>query len=179
MKKFIIIISLIFVLFTETAHAASVRIGVIDTGVKEKEGIIDGEKILDGKNYVLGGGTDDEVGHGTRVASLIIGSADGEIVSPCSESAIVPLVYYTKLASGAVLNGGIESICNAIYDAVDIYDCQIINISSGNNGGRRALEKSCGSCRGTRRIDRVGLRQQRRRDVLSRRVRYGYRRGEP
>ena len=49
MKKFIIIISLIFVLFTETAHAASVRIGVIDTGVKEKEGIIDGEKILDGK----------------------------------------------------------------------------------------------------------------------------------
>lgn len=143
MKRIIIIISLIFVLFTETAHAASVRIGVIDTGVKEKEGIIDGEKILDGKNYVLGGGdTDDEVGHGTRVASLIIGTADGEIVSPCSESAIVPLVYYTKLASGAVLNGGIESICNAIYDAVDVYDCQIINISSGITADDERLKKA-------------------------------------
>ena len=117
---------------TEAAYAASVKIGVIDTGVKVKEGIFDSEKILGGKNYVLGNNnTDDEVGHGTRVASLMIGMVDGNIVSPCSESLVVPLVYYTKLASGAVLNGGIESICNAIYDAVDVYDCQIINISSG------------------------------------------------
>ena len=67
------------------------------------------------------------------MASLIIGTADGEIVSPCKEeSFIVPLVYYTKLASGAVLNGGIEAICNAVYDAVDMYGCRIVNISSGS-----------------------------------------------
>ena len=143
MKKIIIIISLIFVFFTEAAYAASVKIGVIDTGVKEKEGILGSEKILGGKNYVSGNdNTDDEVGHGTRVASLIIGTDDGEIVSPCRESFIVPLVYYTKLASGAVLNGGIESICNAIYDAVDIYDCQIINISSGITAEDERLKKA-------------------------------------
>ena len=86
MKKIIIILSLLFVFFTEAAYAASVKIGVIDTGVKEKEGILDSEKILSGKNYVLGNdNTDDEVGHGTRVASLIIGTDDGEIVSPCKE----------------------------------------------------------------------------------------------
>lgn len=143
MKKIIIIISLIFLFFTETAYAASVKIGVIDTGVKEKEGILGSEKILGGKNYVLGSNnTDDEVGHGTRVASLIIGTVDGSIASPCSESLIVPLVYYTKLASGAVLNGGIESICNAIYDAVEIYDCQIINISSGITAEDERLKKA-------------------------------------
>ncbi len=143
MKKIIIIIPLILIFLTEAAYAASVKIGVIDTGVKEKESIIDSEKILSGKNYVLGNSsTDDEVGHGTRVASLITGTADGEIVSPCSESLIVPLVYYTKLASGAVLNGGIEAICNAIYDAVDVYGCQIINISSGVPAGDERLEKA-------------------------------------
>ena len=143
MKKIIIIISLIFIFFTEAAYAASVKIGVIDTGVKEKGGILDSEKILSGKNYVFGNNnTDDEVGHGTRVASLIMGTVDGEIVSPCSESLIVPLVYYTELASSAVLNGGIEAICNAVYDAVDIYGCQIINISSGIPAGDERLEKA-------------------------------------
>lgn len=132
MKKIIIIISVLFVFFIEAAYAAPIKIGMIDTGIKEKKGILDSAKILNGQNYVLGNdNTEDEVGHGTRVASLIIGTIDGEIVSPCRETLIVPLVYYTKLASGAALNGGIETICNAIYDAVDVYGCQIINISSG------------------------------------------------
>ena len=143
MKKIIIIISLLFVFFTEAAYAVSVKIGVIDTGIKEKEGIFGSEKILSGQNYVLGNdNTDDEVGHGTRIASLIIGTDDGEIVSPCKESFIVPLVYYTKLASGAVLNGGIDAICNAIYDAVDVYGCRIINISSGITADDERLEKT-------------------------------------
>lgn len=141
--KIITILSLLLVFFTEAAFAASVKIGVIDTGVKKKEGIIDQERILPGKNYVLqNDDTDDEVGHGTRVTGLIIGTLDGEIVSPCKEGLIVPLVYYTKLASGAVLNGGIENVCNAIYDAVDTYDCQIINISSGVPQENEALKRA-------------------------------------
>lgn len=126
MKKIIIIISLLFVFFTEAAYAVSVKIGVIDTGIKEKEGIFGSEKILSGQNYVLGNDNTD----------------DGEIVSPCKESFIVPLVYYTKLASGAVLNGGIDAICNAIYDAVDVYGCRIINISSGITADDERLEKA-------------------------------------
>ena len=111
MKKIIIIISVLFVFFIEAAYAAPIKIGMIDTGIKEKKGILDSAKILNGQNYVLGNdNTEDEVGHGTRVASLIIGTIDGEIVSPCRETLIVPLVYYTKLASGAALNGGIETI---------------------------------------------------------------------
>jgi minor extracellular protease Epr len=142
MKKTIIIIILIIATFiTKAAYVASIKIGVIDTGIKEKEGIFDSERILDGKNYVLDdGSTDDEVGHGTRIASLIIGTLDGVIVSPCIESGIIPLVYYTKFASGVVINGGVEAICDAIYDAVDIYDCRVINISSGIKADDERLE---------------------------------------
>ena len=161
MKKLLITISLLFVFFAEAAYAASVKIGVIDTGIKEKEGILGGEKILSGYNYVLGNdNTDDEVGHGTRIASLIIGTDDGEIVSPCTEIFIVPLVYYTKLASGAVLNGGIDAICNAIYDAVDMYDCRIINISSGITADDEHLKKAVDYAE-EKGIGRVGMRQQR------------------
>lgn len=49
MKKIIIIISLLMLFLTEAASAASVRIGVIDTGIKEKRDIIDSNKILSGK----------------------------------------------------------------------------------------------------------------------------------
>lgn len=132
MKKTLILISLIMIFMTEAAYAASVKIGVIDTGITQKENIFDSKRIIDGKNYVSeNDGTEDKVGHGTRVASLIIGTIDGEISSPSKESQIVPLVYYSEYPSGVALNGGLEAICDAIYDAVDIYGCKVINISSG------------------------------------------------
>ena len=63
MKRIILTLTLVFVILTEAAYAASVSIGVIDTGVKEKEGILGSEKIRSGQNYVLGNGnTNDEVG---------------------------------------------------------------------------------------------------------------------
>ena len=94
MRKTLILLLLIAIL-TEAAYAASVKIGVIDTGVTQKEHLFDGSRILEGKNYVSEhDGTEDKAGHGTRVASLILGTLDSEIVSPSRESQIVPLVYY-------------------------------------------------------------------------------------
>lgn len=51
MKK-ILILLLLIVILTEAAFAASVKIGVIDTGVTQKEHILDSSRILEGKNYV-------------------------------------------------------------------------------------------------------------------------------
>ena len=143
MKKVLILISLITILMTEAAFAASVKVGVIDTGITQKENIFDEGRITEGKNYVSeSSDTEDKVGHGTRVASLIIGTLDGEIVSPSKESQIVPLVYYSKYPSGVVMNGGIEAICSAIYDAIDVYGCKVINISSGVPRGDDELKKA-------------------------------------
>lgn len=132
MKKLFSILLIVTMFLTEAAYAASVKIGVIDTGVLIKDGVIDSSKILSGKNYVFDNdNTEDVVGHGTRVASLITGTVDGEIFSPSSESLIVPLVYYSEYESGVPINGGVETICKAIYDAVDSFECDVINISSG------------------------------------------------
>ncbi len=143
MKKIIILILFITIVMTEAAYAASVKIGVIDTGITEKENIFDSERIAEGKNYVSeNDGTEDKVGHGTRVASLITGTIDGEIISPSDESQIVPLVYYSEYPSGVAMNGGIEAICEAVYDAIDIYGCRVINISSGVPKENEELKKA-------------------------------------
>lgn len=143
MKKILILILPIMIFMTEAAYAASVKIGVIDTGVTQKKDIFDTERIIEGKNYVFEyGGTDDMVGHGTRVAGLIIGTSDGELASPSEESQIVPLVYYSEYPSGVAVNGGIEAICSAVYDAVDSYGCKIVNISSGVPKGNEELKNA-------------------------------------
>lgn len=143
MKKIFMFLLITASFFAETAYAASVKIGVIDTGVSVKDGLIDESRIMDGKNYVFeDGDTDDLVGHGTRVAGLITGTQDGVINSPSSESLIVPLVYYSKYVSGTVKNGGIEAICSAVYDAVDVFGCDIINISSGVSADDQRLESA-------------------------------------
>lgn len=143
MKKILILILLITIFLTEAAFAAPVKIGVIDTGITQKDNIFDSKRIIEGKNYVSeNDGTEDKVGHGTRVASLIIGTVDGEIISPSKENLIVPLVYYSEYPSGVALNGGLEAICNAIYDAIDIYGCKVINISSGVPQENEELKKA-------------------------------------
>lgn len=73
----------------------------------------------------------DLVGHGTAIAGIILGSKVLGLRGAAPGAELVPLVYYSRFASGVPLNGGINAICEAIYDAVDIYSCRIINISSG------------------------------------------------
>ena len=116
----------------ETETPAEVRIALIDTGVSTKR--IDPDLLEPGKNYVFeDAGTEDLTGHGTRVASLILGAANetGNLPALAASAKLVPLVYYSKYPSGVPANGGIEAICRAIYDAVDLYGCKVINISSG------------------------------------------------
>ncbi len=108
----------------------SVVIALIDTGISPER--LDEKQILDGKNYVsdtLG----DKVGHGTKIASLIIGATDGEdaISALAPNARLVPLVYYSEYPSGVPINGGVEAICQGIYDAIDSHEAQIILISSG------------------------------------------------
>jgi len=118
--------------FAEKTGLAEVRVALIDTGVSTKR--INAQQIEPGTNYVFeGADTEDLNGHGTRVASLILGCADEEdFLYPLAANArLIPLVYHSRYASGVPKSGGIEAICMAIYDAVDLYGCKVINISSG------------------------------------------------
>lgn len=116
--------------------ACPVKIAVIDSGVSTGNPYIQQGKIATGYNYVFKNTvTNDLIGHGNQAASIIVGASSQkhELISIGSHSIIVPLVWISKYPSGVVVNGGISALCSAIIDAVDVYDCQIINISSGIN----------------------------------------------
>lgn len=104
-----------------TDELVEIRVAVIDTGVSTKA--IPKDNISEGKNYVNPKlSTEDTYGHGTAVASIILSEAP--------DAQIIPLV------SNVYEDGKIRQVENAtlaemITDAVDQYDCQIINLSAG------------------------------------------------
>ena len=119
-------------------EAAPIRIAVIDTGISSK--IIPEENLLEGKNYILPEeNTEDKAGHGTAVASFIVGTQDGRVKGTCPSAMLVPLVYKSIKDQGYEVFGSGEMIARAIYDAVDLYHCQVINISSGMYGDTSTL----------------------------------------
>lgn len=118
----------------EEADAAEIKIALIDSGIRESDPRIDKEKILEGKNYVFEeAGTNDLLGHGTAVTSIILGAAleDMKIASIAEHISVVPLVCFSRYPSGVLANSGMDGLCKAIVDAVELYGCRIINISSG------------------------------------------------
>ena len=98
-----------------------VIIGIIDTGISTNA--IDSDHILEGKNYIdPTKSTEDTYGHGTAVASVILKH--------------LPQAQFVPLVSNAYNKGKIEQVDNAVFaqmirDAVDVYHCQIINLSVG------------------------------------------------
>ena len=77
-----------------------------------------------GKNYALSDrDTADVLGHGTALAGLILDTAP--------DAVLVPLVYCTKTAAGKYVQCSVGTVAQIIRDAVDVYDCQVINISAG------------------------------------------------
>ena len=98
-----------------------VIIGIIDTGISTNA--IDSDHILEGKNYLDPSlSTEDTYGHGTAVASVILKE--------------LPQAQFVPLVSNAYNKGKIEQVDNDVFaqmirDAVDVYDCEIINISAG------------------------------------------------
>lgn len=127
-KRFIysalIVFYLIFI-FCPTSFAGGgevVRIAVIDTGISSTA--ISSKNLVEGKNYILpNNSTEDDIGHGTAVAGIIVGL--------CPTAELVPLVYYSKSGDDRAVKGDLPMLAQIIRDAVDIYGCRIINISSG------------------------------------------------
>ena len=96
-------------------------IAIIDTGISTNA--IDSDHILEGKNYLDPSlSTEDTYGHGTAVASVILKE--------------LPQAQFVPLVSNAYNKGRIEQVDNDVFaqmirDAVDVYHCQIINLSVG------------------------------------------------
>lgn len=134
MKKFLSAILITLTLLASSAAQAAeggeLRVAVVDTGISTKA--VSSDSILLGKNYVLPDeDTEDKLGHGTAVSAIIVGSKAARITGICPEAKLVPLVTASKDETGATVQGDTAMAAKAIRDAVDLYGCRIINISSG------------------------------------------------
>ena len=130
-------------MFCQGAYAdcTEIRIALIDTGISFD--VIDTTNIICGVNYLNPStGTQDIVGHGTAVAGIIVGSKCVNIKGVAPNAKLVPLVIRTKTANGKTLVGDCGILAQAILDAIDIYDCKIINISAGVLSNMESLHKA-------------------------------------
>lgn len=125
-------------------YGSGTKIAVIDSGAYPHPDLAG--RLLPGYNYIdHSSDTGDQLGHGTAVAGVIAasGSMHGTLgVAPQAE--IVPLKCF-----GDTKYGELSDIVTAIYDAVDTYECDVLNMSFGmeqesaflNNALRYALSK--------------------------------------
>lgn len=106
---------------SETVEIETNRIAVIDTGFSTKA--IPEENIIEGRNYLdSNASTEDTFGHGTAVASIILQT------DPDAE--LVPLVD-SAYEDGKIVQVEADVLAQIIRDAVDVYGCQVINLSAG------------------------------------------------
>lgn len=107
-----------------------VVIALLDTGVSSAA--IKSENLISGWNYVFDtSDTEDNVNHGTAVASVILGSESAGIVGTAPEAKVVPLTVSDKV-DGEITVVSSTVLAQAIRDCVDQYNASIINISLGS-----------------------------------------------
>lgn len=110
-----------------------VKIAIIDTGFSSKA--IPEEKTLEGKNYLHPQeSTQDTYGHGTAVASIILDITRDVLLIPLVNSAY---------EQGKLVQVNNETFAQMIKDAVDEYDCDIINISAGLILDKDCIKEAC------------------------------------
>lgn len=143
MRKILFVILTILLLATpvQAAQGEGVRVAVIDTGISSAA--IDPVRIDGGINYIRPqDGTEDKLGHGTAVSAIIVGSEPARIEGICPTATLVPMVFATKDEEGKQVRGDTAMVAQAIYDAINNYHCDIINISSGSQNGSHRLQQA-------------------------------------
>ena len=115
---------------------AGVRIAVIDSGVDMTNEDLRCADIEAGYDYLTDSARTmcDTVGHGTQVVQMIAADRNDRGGTGIARGAtVVPLrCFSTK-------SGQIADIVRAVYEAVDKYHCDIINMSWGFNGNSQTL----------------------------------------
>lgn len=114
-----------------------VVIVLLDTGVSSSAVI--SSHLRRGYNYVTeSDNTEDQINHGTAIASIILGSESAEIEPLSPNAYVVPLVIVTKV-NGKTAAASPDTLAKAIREGVDVYGADIINVSLGVQAENKAL----------------------------------------
>ena len=117
------------------AVGQGVRVAVIDSGANphpDLEG-----RLETGWNYLRqNNSSGDSNGHGTGVCGLIAGGGESGMVGTAPKATLIPLKCFEGTTTKVSL------VCQAIWGAVDDYDCDVINLSVGIPDSSVALEEA-------------------------------------
>ena len=114
-----------------------VRIGIVDSGVNPHPALA--ACLEAGRSYLEEGDpadTADRYGHGTLVAGLIAGADEVGYYGAAPGAALVPL----KVTDGKTVLT--STVCQAIYNGIDAYHCDILNLSLGIRTESQALREA-------------------------------------
>ena len=120
-----------------------VRVGIVDSGIFREHEDFQGANILDGANYCVSANNparkdvSDTYGHGTFVSGLIAAAENGVGIA-----GIAPDVELVPLKCFEGKNSAVANIAAAIYDAVDTWHCQVLNLSLGVENESEILKRA-------------------------------------
>lgn len=118
-----------------------VRIAILDSGISTAA--IDPESLEGGLNRIKPlSDTEDTIGHGTAVASIIVGSETAGVEGICPQAVLIPLVYCSADYLGRTENADAVMVGEMIREAVDTFHCDIINISSASTTDDSSLREA-------------------------------------
>ena len=117
---------------------SGVRLAVIDSGLNPAHQDLDYNKIETGWNYLdNNNNTTDTIGHGTFVSGLICAVNQNGLgydgIAP--DVTLIPLKTFDTNQSTTI-----AQIVQAIYGAVDVFDCDVLNLSIGSTGTMLSLQ---------------------------------------
>lgn len=147
MKKRILSTLLILLLFASGVAAAelvtgeNIRVAIIDTGIAAQA--INSVQLERGYNYLQENtDTGDRIGHGTAIAAILGGAPSARVTGIIPGAKLIPLLCQTKDQNDKVQKGNPEIIARAIREAVDLYNCRVINISVGTTLDSQLLREA-------------------------------------
>lgn len=113
-------------------YGKGVKIGVVDSGCNLHERLL--SCLKDGESFIEGViTTEDNIGHGTAVCGVIgAGYKDNSFLGIARRADIIPIKFIDKDQTGNTVDGMTSDFAKAIVAAVDDFDCDIINVSSGD-----------------------------------------------
>lgn len=109
-------------------NGKGIRVGIIDSGVNSMHEDFDGTNFARGANTIDGSyDVTDNIGHGTFVAGTLAAVKNNGlgIAGLCDDITIVPIKCFDAKDTLA------SYVISGIYEAIDTYGCDVINISNG------------------------------------------------